>query len=67
MTGIDLSRAVWQKSSYSSQNGACVEVTTNVPGMVSVRDSKNPNGATLQVPATEWRTFVRCLKIGSTS
>ena len=26
MTEIDLSRAVWQKSSYSGQDGNCVEV-----------------------------------------
>jgi Domain of unknown function (DUF397) len=39
MTGIDLSRAEWRKSSYSSQSGNCVEVALNLPGLVAVRDS----------------------------
>ena len=44
MTGIDLSRAEWRKSSYSGQSGNCVEVARNLPGLVAVRDSKNPTG-----------------------
>ena len=45
MTEIDLSRAEWHKSSYSSQSGNCVEVARNLPGLVAVRDSKQPDGA----------------------
>jgi Domain of unknown function (DUF397) len=45
MTGIDLSRAEWRKSSYSSQSGNCVEVARNLSGLVAVRDSKHPDGA----------------------
>ena len=44
MTGIDLSRAEWRKSSYSSQDGNCVEVARNLPGLVAIRDSKAPPG-----------------------
>ena len=33
MTEIDLSRAEWHKSSYSSQDGNCVEVARNLPGL----------------------------------
>ena len=62
MTKPDLSRADWRKSSYSSQSGNCVEVATNLPGMVAIRDSKDPGGPGLLVPATEWRAFVRGLK-----
>lgn len=40
MTEIDLSRAEWRKSSYSSQSGNCVEVARNLPGLVAVRDSE---------------------------
>ena len=32
MNEIDLSRAEWRKSSYSSQDGNCVEVASNLPG-----------------------------------
>jgi hypothetical protein len=40
----DLSRAMWNKSSYSNNGGACVEVATNLPGRVAVRDSKDRGG-----------------------
>jgi len=62
MTDTDLSRAEWRKSSYSSQNGACVEVATNLPGTVALRDSKDPAGSGLLIPAAEWRAFVSGLK-----
>ena len=52
MTEIDLSRAEWHKSSYSSQSGNCVEVARNLPGLVAVRDSKEPDGPRLVV---SWR------------
>jgi hypothetical protein len=64
MTQIDLSRAVWYKSSFSSQNGACVEVATRLPGTVAVRDSKDPDGAKLLVSSAEWRALVSSLKAG---
>jgi hypothetical protein len=64
MTSTHLSRATWRKSSYSSQNGACVEVATNLPGTVAVRDSKDPEGPGLLIRAAEWHAFVRGLKAG---
>ena len=51
MTGIDLSRAEWRRSSYSGQSGNCVEAAGNLPGLVAVRDSKHPHGGKLVVPA----------------
>jgi hypothetical protein len=59
MTDIDLSRAQWQKSSYSSQSGNCVEVASNLPGLVAVRDSKEPDGAQLVVSIEAWQLFMR--------
>ena len=40
--------AVWRKSSYSASNGGqCVEVARNLPAIVAVRDSTDPDGARL--------------------
>jgi hypothetical protein len=59
MTEIDLSRAQWQKSSYSSQSGNCVEVARNLPRLVAVRDSKEPDGARLVVSRAAWQVFMK--------
>ena len=64
MNEIDLSRAEWHKSSYSSQDGNCVEVATNLSGMVAVRDSKNPDGPRLIFSHDEWRAFVAAVRAG---
>jgi hypothetical protein len=62
---MDLSRAEWRKSSYSGSNGNCVEVARNLPGMVAVRDSKNPDGAVLCCKPEQWRVFVKGLARGT--
>jgi hypothetical protein len=49
----------WQKSSYSGNGGGdCVEVATNMPGIVAVRDSKNPDGPVLTISSDEWAGFL---------
>ncbi len=58
MTEIDLSRAEWHKSSHSSQDGNCVEVARNLPGLIAVRDSKAPEGPKLLVTPETWRAFL---------
>ena len=58
MTEVDLSCAKWQKSSYSSQSGNCVEVARNLPALVAIRDSKIPGGAKLLVSPEAWRAFL---------
>lgn len=57
MENIDLSQAVWRKSSYSSGNGQCTEVAF-VGERVAVRDSKNPAGPALVFASDEWDMFV---------
>jgi hypothetical protein len=62
---MDLSRAEWRKASYSSTNGgACVEVAGNLPGVVAVRDSKDPEGPKLVFSPDEWRSFTAGMKAG---
>jgi hypothetical protein len=48
----------WTKSSYSTGNGACVEVKSPVPAAMAVRDSKVPQGPALAFPADAWNAFV---------
>jgi hypothetical protein len=60
---LDLSGAIWTKSTRSSGTGNnCVEVARNLPGAVAIRDSKDPHGPALVVPANDWRQFTRALK-----
>jgi hypothetical protein len=62
MTEVDLSRAEWRKSSYSSQSGNCMEVARNLPELVAVRDSKEPDGAKLVVSRETWQGFLKGLR-----
>jgi hypothetical protein len=59
---MDLSHAAWHKSSYSNNGGACVEVATNLPGFVAVRDSKDPSGPSLVFSPDLWQAFIRTMK-----
>jgi hypothetical protein len=62
---MDLNRAEWRKSSYSTGNGgACVEIASNLPGAVAVRDSKDPHGPALIFTPSEWQTFAAGVKSG---
>ncbi|GAA0844269.1 DUF397 domain-containing protein [Streptosporangium amethystogenes subsp. fukuiense] len=62
---MDLSVAVWRKSSLSADDGGqCVEVASNLPGAVAVRDSKDPDGPNLLFTPGEWRSFVGGIKSG---
>jgi hypothetical protein len=57
---IDLCRAAWQKSSHSGGNGGqCIEVARNLPGVVTVRDSKDPDGVKVVVTRAAWHCFIR--------
>ncbi|UNO42517.1 DUF397 domain-containing protein [Streptomyces sp. MST-110588] len=59
----DVSTAHWRASSYSNANGGnCVEITEDLPGLVPVRDSKNPHGPILTFPTASWTAFITALK-----
>jgi hypothetical protein len=54
-----LTSAAWHESSYSGTNGGnWVEVARNLPGVIAVRDSKNPSGQALIFTPDEWNAFL---------
>lgn len=52
----------WRKSSYSGHQGDCIEVADDPTSIVAIRDSKNPHGPTLALPARAWAVFVSHVK-----
>ncbi|MGW1721142.1 MULTISPECIES: DUF397 domain-containing protein [Streptomyces] len=52
----------WTKSSYSNNNGACVEVKSPTVSALAVRDSKVTEGPTLSFPSDAWNSFVTSVK-----
>jgi len=58
----DLTDAKWRKSSTSGDGGNCVEVADNLPGIVGVRDSKDPDGPALTFAPEVWRAFIENVK-----
>ncbi|WP_338146544.1 DUF397 domain-containing protein [Streptomyces boncukensis] len=65
---VEVADAAWRKSSYSNQEGGeCVEVADNIPGVVPVRDSKDPQGPVLAFSAPGWAGFVRAVREGRLS
>ncbi|WP_130796338.1 DUF397 domain-containing protein [Streptomyces otsuchiensis] len=57
----------WIKSTYSTNGGSCVEWAPGIAsstGTVPVRDSKNPTGPALALPAGAFAAFVSGVKTG---
>jgi hypothetical protein len=63
---VDLTGAVWRKSTRSSNGGAtCVEVAKNLPGIVGVRDSKDRSGPVLTFAPAAWNGFLAATTSGN--
>ncbi len=61
---MDLSSANWRKSSFSSGGGnACVEVAV-LPGIVAIRDSKDPDGPVHLIQPAAFRDLISGIKRG---
>lgn len=58
---IDLSHVAWRKSRRSGSGENCVELA-RVPGVVAVRDSKNPGGPPLVFDPATMGAFISAIK-----
>ena len=58
---VEVAALGWRTSSYSTSQANCVQVALGAP-TIGIRDSKNPDGPVLAIPATHWTTFLRSLR-----
>ncbi|GLX96289.1 DUF397 domain-containing protein [Herbidospora sp. NBRC 101105] len=63
MSSVDMSDAVWQKSSFSGQSN-CVEVARLAGSYTAVRNSRDPDGPVLVFTEAEWNAFLQGLAVG---
>lgn len=47
----------YRKSSYSNDAAECVEIATNIPTTIAIRDSKAPHRPPLHLHPTTWQMF----------
>ncbi|MFJ5777729.1 DUF397 domain-containing protein [Streptomyces sp. NPDC093094] len=52
-----MTEPTWQKSTYSEEGSACVEIATS-PTAIRIRDSKTPAGPRLAVRPAAWAAFL---------
>ncbi|WP_369182752.1 DUF397 domain-containing protein [Streptomyces sp. Y1] len=64
MSNMNLVGARWVKSRHSGNGGNCIEVAPDLPGVMPVRDSKDPEGPVLVFPADAWQAFVTATAAG---
>jgi len=63
MTG-DRPEAQWRTSSFSGDNGNCVQLAALPDGSVGVRDSKDPDGGLLAFTRAEITAFLAGARAG---
>ena len=59
----EFAEELWFKSSYTTEQGQCVEVAMT-PDAVGVRDSKNRRGGHFTVTGDQWSAFIDHVKAG---
>jgi hypothetical protein len=59
----EMFECAFRKSRYSVAQGACVEVGSQFPGLVVIRDSQNADGARVPVAPNAWRRFISQVKL----
>ena len=64
MTDSPLSVTLWRISSFSGNNGTCVEVAACPDGRVAVRNSNHPDEGTMLFTRAEMNAWIRGVKAG---
>ncbi|MFJ2261384.1 DUF397 domain-containing protein [Streptomyces sp. NPDC087844] len=54
----------YRKSTYSDTLAECVEIATNIPTTIAIRDSKHSPGPALHIHPTTWTAFRTALVNG---
>ncbi|WP_030271682.1 DUF397 domain-containing protein [Micromonospora globosa] len=62
MEEVNQAAVTWRKSTRSNGSGNCVEVADGLPGVVGLRDSKDPAGPALAFDRAAWSTFIASVK-----
>jgi hypothetical protein len=58
-SAADFAKATWRTSSYSGGQGNCVEVATDIPNVVPVRDTKHrQKSPVLAFNIQAWQAFL---------
>jgi hypothetical protein len=60
----DLSTVSWRKSTFTGNNGQCVEIADLPGGAVAIRDSKSPDREALRFTSQEWAAFLSGVHAG---
>ncbi|XVQ12475.1 DUF397 domain-containing protein [Spirillospora sp. CA-255316] len=59
---MDMSKAEWRKSTRSGAHGGeCVELAS-APGIVAIRDSKDPDGPKLLITQPDFQRLTKTIK-----
>ena len=64
MTDSPLSVTLWRTSSFSGNNGTCVEVAACPDGRVAVRNSNHPDEGMILFTRAEMNAWIRGVKAG---
>ena len=64
MTTSEPSVIHWRISSFSGNNGTCVEVAALPDGQIAVRNSTHPTGAVTLFTRTEMNQWINSIKAG---
>ena len=61
---LQLAAASWRISSFSGNNGTCVQVATLPDGRIAVRNSNHPDAGVVLFTAAEMTAWIHGVKAG---